>query len=611
MDSSKLSYSTFANPNTKRIRRVALACIQCRSRKVRCDATQPGCTRCQVDGKQCEYQKSRRGGRPRRPATDQVNDLDDANDLSQWADYFASNSATEHNSSGVVSTTDSSTHSMSHSPEFPSNLETVGMRGTPLSRAETDQLLDQYYEFFHRSHPCVLPLWALRTRLASDSSMCESLLPVLLYIGSIFTHSVPSAPLAIAAAQAIETARARGGIPSPYYIQALSLYCIAVYWCDEPERGRELLDEAIQGAFDLGMHKAEFAVRHGESDAVLQESWRRTWWTIYVTDAHIAGSTHTFPTKTGAIHMTTEFPCEDYQYESGNIPKPMTIRSYDVREFSNAEFSSFAHFIGFTFGINRALATRRYNDIENAKIAVANADTMMGAWCSLLPTSKRRILRDDGTIDELLFKANILMNTYIADLHRELSSLKYSPIESVSLCAPPPPPENNCTIKEDAHTHTAKILYAVSRLNDLLTLPTRLATHTPFIICMIANMTIAHLSACRYVFVEPQLSLEREKIRLNMGVLKLLGEYWPAGKREYTSLGIIATEILGLADEEIEVHRESPVVPLDQLDLGFDIEAAFNMCDELFGNPQMSGLPNLQGMEALGGMTYESALMGM
>jgi hypothetical protein len=94
-----------------------------------------------------------------------------------------------------------------------------------------------------------------------------------------------------------------------------------------------------------------------------------------------------------------------------NIPPPATLRSYGVREFTDTEFSSFAQLIGFTLGVNRALATRRIDDIENAKVTAENADTAMTAWCSLLPSSKRRILRDDGSVDELLFKANILMHT--------------------------------------------------------------------------------------------------------------------------------------------------------------------------------------------------------
>lgn len=75
------------------------------------------------------------------------------------------------------------------------------------------------------------------------------------------------------------------------------------------------------------------------------------------------------------------------------------------------EFSSFAQLVGFTIGVNQSLALRRMGDVENAKMVAEYADTTMTAWCSLLPASKRRILRDDGSVDELLFKANILMHT--------------------------------------------------------------------------------------------------------------------------------------------------------------------------------------------------------
>jgi hypothetical protein len=82
-----------------------------------------------------------------------------------------------------------------------------------------------------------------------------------------------------------------------------------------------------------------------------------------------------------------------------------------MREFSDIEFSSFAHFIGFTQGIIRVLVNRRVDDLDSAKETCINADTTMTAWCSLLPPSKKRLLREDGNVDEILFKANILMQT--------------------------------------------------------------------------------------------------------------------------------------------------------------------------------------------------------
>ncbi|KAH7119847.1 hypothetical protein B0J11DRAFT_71435 [Dendryphion nanum] len=613
--------------NRRPIRRVALACIQCRSRKVKCDATQPICTRCHVDGKTCEYQKSRRGGRPRRPAAgpvqspDQVtqDDPDPADSdpiTSQWTEIFSSSDnissgrglsgSSSHSTAGSaltnLTTPSSSDHSAADALDIGASFDSWTFATTlpGLNGLQVDQLLTLYYDYFHVSHPCVLPSWSLQLRVAGDPNISEYLVPVLLYIGSIFSTSTPSEPLAELAFQKINNGRARGACSSPYYVQALMLYAIAVYWNNEPDRGRAILDEAIQVALNLGMHRFEFAGQYGMGDLVLEESWRRTWWQLYVTDAHIAGSTHGFPTKTGAImDITTGLPCEEVPYSTGQIPPPPSLRSYDIREFSEVEFSSFAHFIGFTQGINRVLATRRRNDPAHHKSICANADTMMTAWCSLLPKNKRRLIRDDGSVDELLFKANLLMHTYIVDLHRELSNLKYSAIESISMCAPPPPPEFNNLIKEDAHTHTSKVLFAVEKLNGLLTLPTRFATHTPFIICMIANMTIAHLSACRYLFQEPRLSIEREKIRLNMGVLKMLGEFWPAGHREYRDIGTIAREILSIREEEIQIPEMTPIMPLDTLDFNFDFDVNW-ACDVFSNGPGAGpGAPAAMNMDLL------------
>ena len=77
---------------------------------------------------------------------------------------------------------------------------------------------------------------------------------------------------------------------------------------------------------------------------------------------------------------------------------------------------------------------------------------------------------------------------------------------------------------------------------------------------------VAHLSACRYLFKGHALHLERERIRSSMGALRVFGECWPLGKRTYREMGIIAREILGLADTDIPhvvppVQRSTPLMP--------------------------------------------------
>jgi len=314
-------------PLTKRtVRRVALACIQCRIRKVRCDATQPACSRCRVDEKQCEYQKSRRGGRPRRPVAAQIQiAVDDRTTSGHYSEHFGSQTRSNSSTHG---SSDSSTLSVCDSLEWKLSEATQPLltSGARLSTIQVDQLLTHYYTYFHISHPCVLPRWSLEARLTTEPAISNFLLPVLLYIGSIFTHSIDSTPLANAAARTIQTGWTDHETPNAYFIQALMLYSIATYWCNEQEKGRQLLDEAISGAFKLGMHQKDFASRHGSGDPVLEESWRRTWWQIHVTDVHISGSTHSYQGSSVKYPITTELPCEEDEYEAG-------VRSYHSRSY--------------------------------------------------------------------------------------------------------------------------------------------------------------------------------------------------------------------------------------------------------------------------------------
>lgn len=116
-----------------------------------------------------------------------------------------------------------------------------------------------------------------------------------------------------------------------------------------------------------------------------------------------------------------------------------------------------------------------------------------------------------------------------------------------------------------------KCLSAIQNLDQLLTLPTNLHIHTPFLICMVANATIAHLSACRFLHQGEKLATSREKIRLTMGTLKRLGEYWSLGKRTFQELGVIAREILCLTADSAPVpaSTSATMVQPEQLPAGF------------------------------------------
>ena len=308
--------------------RSSLACAHCRSRHVRCDARTP-CSRCQAKGENCVYQKSRRGGRRiRKPTQSEIDHPSSTPSKFLPADF--SSSSPIQDSYRTSNPIDSSPNPNSLAPV---TLDRIASSGNSSSittdqnvrvvveastfQDDTEDLLDSYYTQFHPAHPCALPRLFFKQRLETDSLSLKPVLIVMKYIGSLYMSSATSASLEALVLETLAEGRVATNLSTGYHVQSLILYSIAVYWCSETHRGLSLLNEAISNAIDLGMNLQGFAVEHGHGDPVLEESWRRTWWLIHVTDAHFAGSTHTYPMKTTEVFMDVDLPCEEESYVSG------------------------------------------------------------------------------------------------------------------------------------------------------------------------------------------------------------------------------------------------------------------------------------------------------
>lgn len=285
-----MSQEPRSTPKTpvKRATRNSLSCAQCRYKHLRCDGQKPACSRCVTDIKQCVYPTSRRRGNPK-PKQDLL--LPTANVSENSIDL----------SLELYASTASSTSSITASGDAEGLI------------SSDSQFLSLYYTFFHAAHPCMLPLAAFKIRL-SDPRV-HAVLQVACYVGSLFDRAGQfSETWSQRAQNAIFEIRSKA-TPDPFDVQAILLYSIAIYWCNEPEHGVELLNEAIQKAVAIGMNKNEFVHTHGECNPVVEESWRRTWWVIYITDAHIAGISSNTPWQldhvTNHYRLYTRIPISD------------------------------------------------------------------------------------------------------------------------------------------------------------------------------------------------------------------------------------------------------------------------------------------------------------
>jgi hypothetical protein len=164
----------------------------------------------------------------------------------------------------------------------------------------------------------VLPYGFLKKRLITEPETLQLLVLVMQCIGAIFAVGPLSSNSPVTRVEDfLACFRRRQSSFTGFDVQAVLLFSISVYWCDEITQGLKFLDEAIRMALELGMNQKSFSAQYGQKDPVLEESWRRTWWMIYIADAHIAGSTHTYPLRTIHIPVTVDMPCEEYNYESG------------------------------------------------------------------------------------------------------------------------------------------------------------------------------------------------------------------------------------------------------------------------------------------------------
>ncbi|KAH8176625.1 fungal zn(2)-Cys(6) binuclear cluster domain-containing protein [Sarocladium implicatum] len=565
-----------ALPSIGPVHRVSLACLPCRSRHLKCNATKPVCSRCAADSVQCTYARSRRGGRrtrakPTETASAQDPRLNLDQPLLPTPESSSTGSSAAHLSPGRLSGSTAQT--------LESNT-TSGVLG--LNVLDTD-LIGDYYKYFHPAHPCVLPRWALEKHCAQHPHDFTPILQVMQYIGSFFNDLADSDAHHSLAKAALPLHRSE--YSTPYEVQAMLLYAIATYWSDNVEYGLELTDAIIPSALALQMHHDSYATQYGQGDALLEESWRRTWWLLYHTHASMSATAHALPTQLSGLQMTVRLPSEEDRYEAGDIPEPRTLAEYDMREFLPADdpgFSSYAQVIGVLRAIDLVITEHAPINENRAEIC-AQIDVGISAWQSLLPPAKRRLLLDGQGLDIHLFAAQMTITVYVVDFHRSLSDLSYSSIESVARCTPPAPPLRiRPGEAQDTQFHTSKALVAIRRLGDLLPLPPSLHTITPFFICVIATITIAHLSACRYLFRDKVLQLERERVRLNMGALRMLGEHWPLGKRTYDEMGIIAREILCLSDKDCSAAQEelqSSLKDLSPLPMDLFLDNDFSLFD--------------------------------
>jgi hypothetical protein len=148
-----------------------------------------------------------------------------------------------------------------------------------------------------------------------------SLAAVMRLIGNLYMTHEWSLPLQTE----VETRISQLHSSNPVQVQCRLLYSIALFWNNFRSEADGEIGTARDVALNLGMHRQEYAAADGFGDEVLMESWRRTWWMLYIVDAYYAGTLGTLNLKVFHIEASVDLPCEESEYELG-VSHPFTER---------------------------------------------------------------------------------------------------------------------------------------------------------------------------------------------------------------------------------------------------------------------------------------------
>ncbi|KAJ0339737.1 hypothetical protein COL922a_004129 [Colletotrichum nupharicola] len=423
-----------------------------------------------------------------------------------------------------------------------------------------ERCLDSFYHHFHASHPFALPKeWLLR--IMRDTNV-EPLLAAIRWVGSLFLEIGPARAGFLD--EALRLVQDPTTTKDGFFVQALILLIVALDGSCQQEKARTLLGEAERIAIEQGMNTREYATQYGRGIPILEESWRRTWWDLFVVDGMVAG-----------VHRQTNFllfdvpadaalPCEEHQFMSGNIPPSMTLAELEDQDFSGEEreFSSFSYRVLAGRNLGKFMRVPPIFGPEDENLA--RIEALLTNWRLHLPSSKKDALNQKLQSDEMIFQANMMT---------------HAPVPSGDLF----------------NSHTNHTITSAGEISKMITHRVPLLSHTHFFTCVVTLSSIVHLSKWALFFIPHDDDELRQQIRLNIGALNKLSAVWKAAENA-------SGQVKGVAQEIYRTKKASQINP--SYWQGFTQEEVMNSiaADETIMHDIETGLgsipmPNLDSLE--------------
>ncbi|KAJ5770580.1 uncharacterized protein N7511_002631 [Penicillium nucicola] len=393
-----------------------------------------------------------------------------------------------------------------------------------------------YYTYFHSAHP-ILPPW----KIFQEAHLPSYVRLVVKFIAAHFTSSASSHTYGN---EIVETVLKEGS--SVNKVQALLLLSIVLHSRADHVESKKCLNAAIDLAFELGLDKSTFAETESPNDSIRAECLRRTWWELFVVEGLLKsfGVQNTCRTATKALEVP--LPCEEAALNQGlTSTDSQTIAEFDTHVFADEEpeFSSHVYRIDAVRILNCAMMICEMTGSHETLIEAI--DTRISSWFLNLPSSKAELIRHDGSVNEIMFQACMIVN--IASIHLNLSRSGLMGSSAVSvdvICS------QQGSHRESAfslHSHTTKALRAAKEITSLAAISSPVEKHTPFLTCALALSSIVQLAVVK----SGQMSeTGRDRIALNLGVLRSMGRTWAISKATMQKIKAVARDILALGTQQ-------------------------------------------------------------
>ncbi|KAL4956657.1 hypothetical protein BDW69DRAFT_158223 [Aspergillus filifer] len=505
----------------------SVACLACRRRHVKCDALMPTCTRCQTTLTECQYVRSKRGLRKRtRESSCKKSGGSEPfiaiDSFPDWLDTIDIPSDLE------LDTIKASLQPLDPTVEDFNDYEdgTISLPKTePVSPdVAYDPLIQLYYQNFHRSHPVMVPRKAL-------DSICYIIPPhlfaIMRYIGA---HYYPNPILKEEYRQAAFACLSDPTMHEGFQVQALLLLAIVEHADCHEKSAHQLIQAAVSIALEIELNKSSYAMEKSCGHAVLEESWRRTYWELYVVDGLMAtmGQQRSFHLYNEPVNMP--LPCAEDMY---NVERVITTGK-TLQDLQNdwtlrQDFSAFAYRIKAAQELGRVLELNRsLEGISDSQIETIDAH-LTSSLRALPPLHADGY--DSSCLDEMAFQAQMILYLALIYLHHSHSGMRFAsyhinPPTSCTFLKATEQPDSQITPSQTLDLHSHKLLRAADLLSGLATLPSAIHQRSPFFTCALAMCIVVHTAALLVVAGSGKEEGLKTRIQLSIGGLKALGKTW-------------------------------------------------------------------------------------